>query len=213
MSNFAGPNTTKSVLALNLDPSNPKSYPGTGTIWTDLKGKFPFFPSGATNPVFNSANGGNFQFDGTGYYVNNNSILGSNGVLVSACVWFKCNGTGNRQYIFNFNNSWGIYLDSGTNVWTTRNGTTQLNNLSYTIPTGTWSNIVISQNTSANTSVFVNGNLISTTGVVAAPTATTFQLGRSLVGNIGHFTFYKGRVLTAKEVYNNYVADKARYGL
>jgi hypothetical protein len=214
MSNFVGPNTTKSVLALNLDASNKKSYPGTGTIWTDLsRAKFPFFPSGATNPVFNPANNGYFMFDGTGYYGNNQSILGANGALVSASIWFQCNGTGNRQYVFNFLNSWGVYLDSGTNVWITRNGTTQFNNIFYSIPSGKWSNIVMSQNAANNISIFVDGNFVVTSGVLTSASAQTFEIGKNLVGNISHFTFYKGRVLTAKEIYNNYISDRGRFGV
>jgi hypothetical protein len=213
MSNFAGPNTTKSVLALNLDAANKKSYPGNGTIWTDLKGKFPFFPSGATNPVFNSANGGNFQFNGSGYYVNNNAILGNNSAGCTASVWFKSSdNTKDTQYIFNLNNGWGMLSRSGV-LNATRNSTNSFTSLSYSITQDQWYNATIITNTVNFISFYVNGQSILNSGSIGGTiqSASTIQLGRNLVGNIGHFTFYKGRVLTAQEVYNNYIADRGRF--
>jgi hypothetical protein len=216
MSNFAGPNTTKSILALNLDAANKKSYPGTGTTWTDLKGKFPFFPSGATNPIFSPLNGGNFQLDGTGYYVNNNAILGTNSPtnLCSASIWFKSSdNTKDFQYIFNFTNGWGILSRSGV-LNATRNSLTLFTTLPYSITQDQWYHTTMVTNSASNISVYINGQLIvGPTGIATMTAGSTFLLGKNLVGNIGHFTFYKGRVLTEKEVYNNYVADKARYGL
>jgi len=214
MSNFAGPNTTKSILALNLDAANPKSYPGAGTTWTDLKGKFPFFPSGATTPVFNSANGGNFQFDGTGYYVNNNAILGTNSAGCTASIWFKSSdNTKDFQYIFNFNNAWGVLSRSGV-LNATRNSLTLFTPLPYSITQDQWYNATIVTNSVSVISFYVNGqNIVNNSGIATITSGSTFLLGKNLVGNIAHFTFYKGRVLTAQEVYNNYIADRSRFGV
>ena len=50
-------------LILALDAANTKSYPGSGTTWTDLSGKG---NNGTLNgPTYNSSNGGYFTFDGT----------------------------------------------------------------------------------------------------------------------------------------------------
>jgi hypothetical protein len=214
MSNFAGPNTTKSILALNLDAANPKSYPGAGTTWTDLKGKFPFFPSGATTPVFNSANGGNFQFDGTGYYVNNNAIFGNNSAGCTASIWFKSSdNTKDFQYIFNFANAWGVLSRSGV-LNATRNSLTLFTPLPYSITQDQWYNATIVTNSVSVISFYVNGqNIVNNSGIATITSGSTFLLGKNLVGNIAHFTFYKGRVLTAQEVYNNYIADRSRFGV
>jgi hypothetical protein len=55
-------------LVLYLDAGNVKSYPTTGTTWTDLVG----VNNGVlTNgPTFNPSNGGSIVFDGTNDYVN-----------------------------------------------------------------------------------------------------------------------------------------------
>jgi uncharacterized delta-60 repeat protein len=63
-------------LVLALDAANPKSYPGSGTTWTDLSG------NGNTGtltngPTYSSANGGSIAFDGVDDY----SALTSNYTL------------------------------------------------------------------------------------------------------------------------------------
>ena len=60
-------------LVLCVDAASKRSYPGTGTTWTDLKGG----NNGTlTNgPTFSSANGGSVVFDGTNDYTNFGNIL------------------------------------------------------------------------------------------------------------------------------------------
>ena len=55
-------------LVLCLDAANKRSYPGSGTVWTDLAGS----NNGTlTNgPTFSSANRGSIVFDGSNDYVN-----------------------------------------------------------------------------------------------------------------------------------------------
>tara|TARA_Y100000592_G_scaffold28506_1_gene45325 strand:+ start:19419 stop:20108 length:690 start_codon:yes stop_codon:yes gene_type:complete len=60
-------------LVLCLDAANKRSYPGAGTVWTDLKES----NNGTlTNgPTFSSDNGGSIVFDGTDDYVDLGSSL------------------------------------------------------------------------------------------------------------------------------------------
>jgi hypothetical protein len=60
---FAGPEIAESGLVLALDAGNLKSYPGSGTTWTDLSG------NGNTGTLVNGVgyvgtNGGSLSFDG-----------------------------------------------------------------------------------------------------------------------------------------------------
>ena len=69
MSIHYSPTTVTSGLVLCLDAGNAKSYPGSGTVWTDLSG------NGNTGtlingPTYNSANGGSIVFDGVNDYAN-----------------------------------------------------------------------------------------------------------------------------------------------
>ena len=64
-----------SGLVLCLDAANRKSYPGTGTAWTDLSGRGnngTLTNMDGTN--FNSANGGSLTFDGSNEFVNCGTI-------------------------------------------------------------------------------------------------------------------------------------------
>ena len=84
---YRGPKIVTNGLVLYLDAANKKSYPGTGTTWTDLSG---LGNNGTlTNgPTFNSANGGSIVFDGVDDYVSvaNNSSLNASTQTVS--VWY-----------------------------------------------------------------------------------------------------------------------------
>jgi len=82
-------------LVLALDAGNAKSYPGSGTSWTDLSGNG---NNGTlTNgPTFDSGNGGSIVFDGSNDYVNStstNAIVGNNPTQISIESWFKTNST------------------------------------------------------------------------------------------------------------------------
>ena len=61
-------------LVLYLDAANTKSYPGSGTTWTDISGKS---NNGTlTNgPTFDSGNKGTIVFDGSNDYVSETSGL------------------------------------------------------------------------------------------------------------------------------------------
>ena len=68
MSASVGPTTIiDDSLVLHLDAANSRSYPGTGTVWTDLSG------NGNNGTLvngtgYNSANGGSMVFDGVNDY-------------------------------------------------------------------------------------------------------------------------------------------------
>ena len=78
-------------LVLALDAGNTKSYPGSGTTWTDLSGNS---NTGTLTSMdgnnYNSANGGYLDFDGTDDYVD---VSGS--ITVSAATflaWVRLDG-------------------------------------------------------------------------------------------------------------------------
>ena len=65
---YYGPRIVSNGLVLCLDAANKRSYPGTGTTWTDLSGNS---NNGTlTNgPTFSAGNMGSILFDGTNDYV------------------------------------------------------------------------------------------------------------------------------------------------
>tara|TARA_R110002020_G_scaffold10873_7_gene41315 strand:+ start:909 stop:1544 length:636 start_codon:yes stop_codon:yes gene_type:complete len=75
------PRAVTDGLVLALDAGNAKSYPGSGTTWSDLSGNS---NNGTlTNgPTFSSADGGYFTFDGTNDYVQFTSTS-----VQTICFW------------------------------------------------------------------------------------------------------------------------------
>ena len=84
---FAGPNTiVTNGLVLALDAGNIKSYPGSGSIWSD------FSISQNTGilingPTYNSSNGGCIEFDGTNDNCSLLNIPPINGNEITFCLW------------------------------------------------------------------------------------------------------------------------------
>jgi len=75
MACHGGPDIIEDNLVLCLDAGNTKSYPGSGTTWTDIMGG-----NDATlenGPTFNSDNGGYFIMDGSNDYITLGTQLNS----------------------------------------------------------------------------------------------------------------------------------------
>jgi hypothetical protein len=89
--------TTQTItngLIFYVDAANVKSYPGSGTTWTDLSSTA--ITGSLTNgPTFNSANGGSVVFDGTNDHItfgNNLNFEITSPFTVS--TWFRTTRTG-----------------------------------------------------------------------------------------------------------------------
>ena len=98
MSVHYNPKIVTDGFVLALGAGNAKSYPGSGTTWSDLSSNR---NNGTlTNgPTFSSANGGSIVFDGSDDYVD----FGSNGASIvnglseiTVEIWYKSDSTGNN---------------------------------------------------------------------------------------------------------------------
>jgi hypothetical protein len=96
MAIFYNPRTITDGLVLALDAANPKSYPGSGTTWTDLSG------NGNTGTLVNGVgysgdNLGSLVFDGVDDYVTNgstdfsvaNNLFADSNGSWTVSAWFK----------------------------------------------------------------------------------------------------------------------------
>ena len=226
MAIFYNPRTITDGLVLCLDAGNTKSYPGSGTTWTDLSGGGNI--GTLTNgPTYSTANGGSIVLDGVDDYatVSNNISPGTGDFAVS--VWVYKTETFANRYIFDF----------GSNGGTLASGTSHGPGFRYynpTIGTGsslytsgpihninTWYNIVISR-ISGTTYFYSNSSLI----VSAADVANIGSWGTTLTiggygggagyyhqGNISNLLVYKNKGLTAAEISQNFNALRARFGI
>jgi hypothetical protein len=214
-------------LVLCLDAANPKSYPGSGTTWTDLSG------NGNNGTLVNGVgysgdNLGSLSFDGVDdvVEVTNFPQIFSNSVCM--CGWFYFNDNDARDILFgSYNGSFGINFEKHTSnrlrlYWhdSTVIDTFSSNNV---VSAGVWQYISIQRNKGNQTiDFYVNSNLVSQSNVnlYDIPSSlTTFRIGRdsrtgstALGGNISQASIYN-RALTAQEIQQNFNALRSRYGI
>ena len=219
------PRIIQDGLVLYLDAANTKSYPTTGTTWSDLsrRGNNGTLTNG---PTFNSLNGGGIVFDGVDDYVScgNNSNLQIEQGTISAWVKTTSPGAGFRGIITKQDN-YGLFANNSVLVtydW----GNTQTRSTGINIADGTWKNIAMSFTTntgtpSNNAIIYLNGSAILTTTIKQSNNTVEVQLARGgvsagstqlLNGNISTGLVYN-RALSATEVLQNYNATKSRFGL
>lgn len=235
-SSYSGPAVT-SGLILHLNASDPASYPGSGSTWTDLVGSNDATINGAT---WSNTDGGIFDLDG----INDNiSIPHASSLSLSTSsqktiqVWFKADAPpssgqqipvfGKFSSSFNFDGYWaGMFSNSGV-VRCATNGAavSRTSDSTLTISINTWYLLTfISQitSTSNTTKVYIN----TTEYITAAHGNDTYLESNPLYlgyigdgvgstylnGKIGACYFYD-RGLTPQEITDNYNATKSRFGL
>jgi hypothetical protein len=227
--------TTPNTLVVHFDISNSSSYPGSGTLITDLSGRG---NNGTLSGDFSysSSNSGIIVMGGTNSLANitqNSTInIANTTTPVSVVIWarvasgyasndgiwnkqlgspsfdgFRLSVGGTNGLIFGFNgNSQNFNTSSGSNVFTAN----------------TWAmfTTIIQGGTSA---VYVNGN---STPVISQATSDSFagqgnlQIGQSIQGDgsyipmsWGQFRYYRNRALTTSDILTLFNTDKSKYGL
>ena len=209
-------------LVLSLDAANTKSYPKSGTTWTDLSGNSN--TGTLTNgPTFSNANGGSIVFDGVDDYVNipYNSILNSS-TTFTVDFWFKSNNIAPEQVFFSTTNT---SLTSGYHiqVYVSKillqvypGGAYTF--ASQTLSSNTFYNVSVTYN-SGNIIYYINGTSAGTANYIFTPSNIDVAIGKFtynnslyLNGNIPSFKFYN-RALSQTEITQNYNSLKTRFGL
>lgn len=231
------PSIVRNGLILHLDAANPKSYPGTGTAWTDISGQ-----SNTGTMIggvgYSSTNSGSFVFDGTDDYVqvNNTNGFGISGLSArgSLEIWANITrrvGVGSvYQQLAGFRNDsdfnfFFLLLDSGgPSVLTearfgTASGIRDIN-VNYISYFDKWTHIVFTASTD-RTDLYFNGVLAGSntnSSTTLGANSGNFRIGQSpggewpTLGNISKVAFYN-RTLTIQEVRQNFEALRGRYGI
>jgi hypothetical protein len=213
-----------SGLVLRLDAGNFASYPGSGTIWTNLAG---VGNNGTlTNgPTFSTANGGNIVFDGVNDYVVATSP-GSyqNYTFELFCRWNAPTSASDRIFGLSSFGTYTVYAP--TNIGFHYNpvgGSPPSVTLSsnVNIGYGTWCHIAVTVNPAGSlVTIYVNGVSRNSWNVIPAGdfVGNLFLGAQNAVPglvancNIGAFSLYD-RVLSANEVAQNFSALRGRYGI
>jgi hypothetical protein len=220
------PSIVTSGLVLYLDAGNVKSYPGSGTTWTDLSGNANTGTL-ANGPTFSSANGGSIVFDGTDDYIagTNTSSMQLTGDLTIA-AWVKLGDITNQgifeKMISSPYRGYGIAKQDGLfKFWTASAGTYvyTVSNTTY-VADSNWY-YVTGVRTSGVNRLFVNAVLqIDSQSPPLADSGDIYVVARYysnvnsyyLGGNISSVTAYN-RALSAAEVTQNFSALRGRYGI
>jgi hypothetical protein len=204
------PKIIQDGLVLYLDAANTKSYPTTGTTWTDLSrsGNNGTLING---PTFNSGNGGSIVFDGVNDYVNlGNSTSIQTGINnFSWSVWVKTPSNFNGYKMILSSDVFWCYLSLYNNQFTfdtnpggggnnvNRFGTLQIN---------TWYNATVVRNNNIDY-CYINGTFINSVSDSFNVTGT-FNIGR---WNYNNTLYYNS--ITDTEISQNFNATKTRFGL
>lgn len=214
------PRIVTNGLTFCLDAVNKKSYPGSGTTWTDLS------TNGYNGTLVNSPTYETswFTFNGTTQYA---TISGSplNVTSYTKCVWFYFNttadnnlisqddGVGTGHYMF-FGGTSKLYC--GHTSWA---GFPNTYPSTANFSDSTWYYAVLTFNTTDGMALYINGILDSTyTTLKTAPVGTGCNLGcystegNLLNGRLAQVSLYN-RSITASEVSQNFNALRGRFGL
>jgi hypothetical protein len=225
-------------LVLALDAGNTKSYPGSGTTWTDLSG---FGRNGTlTNmeiPGDYSSSVGYFDFS-LDEWVDcslSSGLTGTSSWTMEA--WFKVNGapsnvlwqnvivdtdaTGSSANMIAVD--YGGYHGGSQNqlVYTSRpsTGGSYTNLLGPVLTQGVWYYASAVRNGTTDTKLYTNGTLSSTySGDIPTATQPLVRIARWTDGtgysnvSISSVKIYN-RALTASEVQQNFNANRSRFGI
>ena len=220
------PSIVTDGLVLCLDAANKRSYPGTGTVWTDLAEDNDLTLH--NSPAFQTNNGGRFQFDGTDDYGQFSSldITGGNNYTFMFVVDVRVAPSTAYHYILDDSNSlsgFGIRLatssalqffaydsSSGSAVVSTRSDTLSLNtiyHLTFIIRTSYFDSYINAG--SKQTDAGIANNIKASSDNMRLGSRSD-QVSEMWDGRFYSASIYN-RVLNDEEIRQNYEATKGRY--
>ena len=223
MSTSYSPKIITDGLVLVLDAANVKSYPGSGTSWSDLSGNN---NNGTlTNgPTFSGENGGSIVFDGSNDFVQCTGTVSLTAATFIA--WIRRNGTQDSYdsiVLSRGTNVTGIFFQSSNQlgyVWNNAVNTYTWNS-GLTIPDLAWSMCAVSVTSTTATAYLYQASGLTTATNTVSHTSTTLDDikiaqddfgGRFFNGNIARTSIYN-RALSATEILQNFNATRSRFGV
>jgi len=220
------PSVVTSGLILNLDAGNLKSYPTSGTAWTDLSGN----ANNGTlvnSPTYSNTNGGILTFNGSNQYGSTPLSLGGYTAYTLA-AWIKTT-VANKEILstYGVHNIFDLFISSSNKLSVyayATGGAVSYRVSTASITTGSWVYCVgVYQGSTATLNTYVNGNLDNgalngTIPASLAAGASTVVIGNVTIGSfyfngsMGQISIYN-RALSAAEIAQNYNALRGRFGL
>jgi hypothetical protein len=223
------PSIVTSGLVLCLDAGNTKSYPGSGTTWTDLSGN-----SNTTtlvnSPSFSSSNGGRLSFNGSNTYCtipSSSNLLTFGTGAFSVSFWINLSVVTNQIILTSYNSYNSNYIsyfaiayyapslglgifDSNGNIIT-----------GSTATTATWFHYCFTK-TGTTFTTYKNGVQVHTSTSAAnnfSGSGRTILIGGGLAdypymnGQLANLQINNNTALTADQVLQNFNALRGRFSL
>lgn len=215
-----GPYIVRDGLVLYLDAGNTKSYPGSGTTWTDLSGNG---RNGnlRNGPTYGTDGGGSISFDGINEDVSVPFTTDLQDSTVS--LWLRADTM--EDYVFRAAGAspgyFQLYLWGDGKLQLEFSRTTPslassaLVGSAGDIATGVWYNVCVTLSPTLGAVIYRNGKLLKsgTWGSTGPITPTNLDIANpSFDGTIAAAYAYS-RSLTATEVLQNYNALRSRFGI
>ena len=223
------PKVVTDGLVLCLDAGNTKSYPGSGTTWTDLSG------NGNNGTLVNGVGfdgdyGGSLSFDGVNDYATiPDDDIWNIGSAKTWEMWINMNSVVNTTLPFGKGSQWWFSVGytslggtSGEFNWLAYDGSWNTLNTGIVISTNTWYHLMVTWDGSFFR-FYANGELASTSSNYSAKVWSNsafpvdiggFSGGSSYVNaKIPIVRIYDDKELLDFEVLQNYNALRGRYGI
>jgi len=221
------PKIVSDELVLYVDAGNTKSYPNSGTVWTDLS-KTQKTGSLTNGPTFSSATGGSIVFDGTNDFVRISNITTPT-YPFTINAWFRSSIVQNGficDYCSSVNNDPHFTIKvSGSKIQMAAEqpspGGEQAANSGIDYSVNTIYNVTGIYHSATSRDLYVNGTYqtSSTTSVTISSQIDRFSIGvfdrptpaAYFSGSVFQVSVYN-RALSATEVLQNYTALSGRFG-
>lgn len=217
------PSVVTSGLVLCLDAANSRSYPGSGTVWTDVSG------NGNTGtltngPTYNSTNLGSIVFDGVDDKVITTLSPLYNSTTWEAWVYCTANVSSYNMFMGDWLPYFGFYGGNSLYFSNIMGGAQQTIQTTSDLSLNTWYQAVFTtafNGTNTTASIYTNSILTASnlqTGAQGGP-GGTFTVGDGnnstwypFQGKVSGVKIYN-RALSAAEVTQNFNALRGRYGI
>lgn len=216
MSCAGGPDLVQDRLLVYLDAANKKSYPRSGTLWSNLAGTT---ANGilTNSPTFRNTNGGIINFNGSNNYIAITLPTFSSTYSISFWVQITTLVANSEIQLLGSPGDVASMSMFGSTTSTIRflswNGGTARYASEYLVQ-NKWYNLVMVN--SSNTIYYINGIFDSSSNTTASLNSGAAIIGaingssRFLTGNIAAVSFYN-KALSASEALQNYRALKGRF--
>lgn len=219
-------------LVFHLDAGVSTSYPGSGTIWTDLSSSG--YNGTLTNgPTYDSTNGGSIVFNGTshGVVISSTAALSVNAMTISS--WNFSTNYNHNGFMFEkttnnaVNTQYSLFFNSNSTIYYRTYGLSTVD-LTYTwlnqntLISNAWNNVVATFDGSYK-KIYINGVLRATSGLLTG-SVTQNTTGAAYVGVYGGVSgyFFSGKIaatrvynvaLTDEQIRKNFNALRSRFGV